>query len=202
MTDEDCLFCKISAGEIPADIIYETENVVAFRDINPQAPTHALIIPRKHIATINDLTLDDNAEIGKLFLAAAAIARKIDGASAFFISLVSRIGTRFGCQALRLDLGPRFGCQALVAIRVVVSLVIEDAIQIGFALTGLCPGPMAAAVDDLDIADCLKAFGVFVYLPPGDRRALGECSLADVRIACRGIYCRADRIQESVVLRR
>lgn len=75
MTDEDCLFCKISAGEIPADIIYETENVVAFRDINPQAPTHALIIPRKHIATINDLTLDDNAEIGKLFLAAAAIAR-------------------------------------------------------------------------------------------------------------------------------
>jgi histidine triad (HIT) family protein len=75
MTDEDCLFCKISAGEIPADIIYETENVVAFRDINPQAPTHALIIPRKHIATINDLTLDDNAEVGKLFLAAAAIAR-------------------------------------------------------------------------------------------------------------------------------
>ena len=75
MTDEDCLFCKISAGEIPADIVYENENVVAFRDINPQAPTHVLIIPREHIATINELSADDSGVVGKLFLAAAAIAR-------------------------------------------------------------------------------------------------------------------------------
>ena len=52
---DDCLFCKILAGEIPADLIYESDTAVAFRDINPQAPTHALIIPRKHIATINDI---------------------------------------------------------------------------------------------------------------------------------------------------
>ena len=75
MTDEDCLFCKISAGEIPADIVYENENVVAFRDINPQAPTHVLIIPREHIATINELSADDSGVVSKLFLAAAAIAR-------------------------------------------------------------------------------------------------------------------------------
>ena len=75
MAEEDCLFCKISAGKIPTDIVHETEDVVAFRDINPQAPTHVLIIPRKHIATINDLTADDSVDVGKLFLVAAAIAR-------------------------------------------------------------------------------------------------------------------------------
>ena len=52
---DDCLFCKIVEGEIPADIVYENDTVVAFRDINPQAPTHILIIPREHISTINDL---------------------------------------------------------------------------------------------------------------------------------------------------
>ena len=75
MSEEDCLFCKISAGEIPAEIVHETDDVVAFRDINPQAPTHVLIIPRKHVATINDLTSDDCVDVGKLFLVAAAIAR-------------------------------------------------------------------------------------------------------------------------------
>ncbi len=51
----DCIFCKIAAGEIPADIIYEDEDVLVFRDLNPQAPVHVLIIPRRHIATLNDL---------------------------------------------------------------------------------------------------------------------------------------------------
>ena len=55
----DCLFCKIAAREIPADIVHEDERLVAFGDINPQAPTHALIIPRRHISTLNDLTEDD-----------------------------------------------------------------------------------------------------------------------------------------------
>jgi histidine triad (HIT) family protein len=74
MNSSDCLFCKILAGEIPADIIFESDDVIAFRDINPQAPTHALIIPRRHVATINDLEDDDEALVGNLFLAARKIA--------------------------------------------------------------------------------------------------------------------------------
>ena len=74
MTENDCLFCKIGSGEIPADVIYENEDVIAFRDINPQAPTHALIIPRRHIASINHLGDADTETIGKLYLAAKAVA--------------------------------------------------------------------------------------------------------------------------------
>ena len=55
----DCLFCKIANGEIPSNFIYEDESVVAFRDINPQAPQHVLIVPRKHIASINSFEVDD-----------------------------------------------------------------------------------------------------------------------------------------------
>ncbi len=55
----DCLFCKIANGEIPSNFIYEDESVVAFRDINPQAPQHVLIVPRKHIASINAFEVDD-----------------------------------------------------------------------------------------------------------------------------------------------
>jgi histidine triad (HIT) family protein len=74
MSNADCLFCKIASGEIPADIVYESDHVVAFRDINPQAPTHVLIIPRRHIATINDIESDDAEDIGRLFVAAKEIA--------------------------------------------------------------------------------------------------------------------------------
>ena len=74
MTSQDCLFCKILAGEIPADIIYESETAVAFRDISPRAPTHAVIIPRQHIATINDIETSDQTIIGSLFTAAREIA--------------------------------------------------------------------------------------------------------------------------------
>ncbi len=76
MTQDDCLFCKIVAGEIPADIIYESDTAIAFRDINPQAPTHVLIIPRKHIATINDIEAEDHAIVGSLYSAAAEIAKQ------------------------------------------------------------------------------------------------------------------------------
>ena len=71
---EDCLFCKIVAGEIPADIVYETDDTLAFRDINPQAPTHILIIPRQHIARINDIGEEHRYLIGGLYTAARAIA--------------------------------------------------------------------------------------------------------------------------------
>lgn len=72
---ENCLFCKMVAGDIPADIVYENDDVLAFRDINPQAPVHILIIPKQHIAMINDVAEEDAAVMGKLFLAAKHIAK-------------------------------------------------------------------------------------------------------------------------------
>jgi histidine triad (HIT) family protein len=74
MSESNCLFCKILAGEIPADIVYESDTAIAFRDINPQAPTHVLIIPRKHIARINDIGEDDQSIVGSLYSAAREIA--------------------------------------------------------------------------------------------------------------------------------
>ncbi|MDH3841430.1 MAG: histidine triad nucleotide-binding protein [Chromatiales bacterium] len=71
----ECLFCKMIAGEIQPDTVYETDDVLAFRDINPQAPTHVLVIPKRHIATINDIGTEDTELIGKLYLAAARVAR-------------------------------------------------------------------------------------------------------------------------------
>ena len=72
----DCLFCKIIAGDIPSEKIYEDDNVLAFRDISPVAPLHALIIPKKHIATINDIEPQDAETVGQLFLAAKIIAKQ------------------------------------------------------------------------------------------------------------------------------
>lgn len=74
MSADNCIFCKIVAGEIPADVIYESETAIGFRDINAKAPTHVLVIPRKHIAMINDIDNGDDALIGSLYLAARDIA--------------------------------------------------------------------------------------------------------------------------------
>ncbi|MGH7476241.1 MAG: histidine triad nucleotide-binding protein [Longimicrobiales bacterium] len=70
-----CLFCRIAAGEIEARVVREDDETVAFRDINPQAPTHVLIIPRRHVASIDAIEPADEALVGKLFSAARAIAR-------------------------------------------------------------------------------------------------------------------------------
>ena len=70
----DCLFCKIVNREIPAGIVFEDDRVLAFNDINPQAPTHVLIIPKRHIASLNDLTPEDDGIVGELARRAAAIA--------------------------------------------------------------------------------------------------------------------------------
>ena len=72
----DCLFCKIINKEIPSDIVYENEHVLAFNDINPVAPVHILIIPKEHISTLNDLEENHTLTMGKLFLAAKALASK------------------------------------------------------------------------------------------------------------------------------
>ena len=69
-----CLFCKIVRREVPASIVYEDDRVLAFNDINPQAPTHVLLIPKRHIDTLNDLTPDDDQIVGELSRRAAAIA--------------------------------------------------------------------------------------------------------------------------------
>ena len=70
------LFAKIIAREIPADIVYEDEHVLAFRDINPQAPVHVLFIPKRPVATLNELQPGDEALVGRLVLAAAAYAKR------------------------------------------------------------------------------------------------------------------------------
>lgn len=76
MSNQNCLFCKILKGEIPAELVYESDTAVAFRDINPQAPTHVLVIPRKHISTINDIEPADEAIVGSLYTAAREIAAR------------------------------------------------------------------------------------------------------------------------------
>jgi histidine triad (HIT) family protein len=72
----DTIFGRIAAGEIPADILYQDDDLVAFRDLSPQAPTHILIIPRKPIPTLNHLEEEDAELVGKLFLAAARVAKQ------------------------------------------------------------------------------------------------------------------------------
>ncbi|VAW74058.1 Bis(5'-nucleosyl)-tetraphosphatase (asymmetrical) [hydrothermal vent metagenome] len=72
----DCLFCKMVTGEIKPDTVYEDEDVLAFRDINPQAPTHVLVVPKQHVATLNDLDKSNIHLVGKMMLAATAIAEQ------------------------------------------------------------------------------------------------------------------------------
>ena len=70
----DCIFCKIIAGKSPGEILYQDEQATAFRDIHPVAPTHVLVVPNKHIASVNDLAPEDEALIGHLFMVARLIA--------------------------------------------------------------------------------------------------------------------------------
>lgn len=70
------IFDKIIAREIPADVVYEDHRALAFRDINPTAPTHVLVIPKRRIATVNDITPQDEADLGHLFVVAKAVAKK------------------------------------------------------------------------------------------------------------------------------
>src|SRR3984893_4149933 len=71
---DDCLFCKISRKEIPAKLVYSDEAILAFEDIQPQAPSHILICPRKHLASLTDASAEDTAMLGKLQLVAAKLA--------------------------------------------------------------------------------------------------------------------------------
>ena len=73
----DCLFCKIVNGEIPAEKVFEDDDVLAFRDINPQAPVHVLVIPKKHIERVSDAGAEDEALLGRLLLRANEVAGKL-----------------------------------------------------------------------------------------------------------------------------
>lgn len=77
-----CLFCDIASGKQPSNIVYEDEDVVAFHDINPHAPTHILCIPRKHISTLNDLETEDTLLAGKLIHTANTLAKQLGFAEA------------------------------------------------------------------------------------------------------------------------
>jgi len=86
---DDCIFCKIAGGDIPADKVYEDDKVVAFRDLSPQAPVHILVIPRKHIATLNDLVPEDEVLVGRMYGAAREIAEKEGMADTGFRTVVN-----------------------------------------------------------------------------------------------------------------
>ena len=82
MTD-DCLFCKIASGAIPADKVHEDDEVLAFRDINPQAPVHVLVIPRRHVASLNDATDEDRVLLGRLLLTIRRLAEELGVAGGY-----------------------------------------------------------------------------------------------------------------------
>jgi histidine triad (HIT) family protein len=71
-----CLFCRIIAGEIPGTFLYQDDRLVVLQDVNPQAPLHALVIPRKHVATLNDLSPEDDGLVGEMVRRAALVARE------------------------------------------------------------------------------------------------------------------------------
>ena len=93
-----CLFCKIATKEIPAKIVYTEQSILAFEDIAPQAPHHILIIPRKHIATINDLQAEDNLLIGNMVMTAKKLAQDFNLAEEGYRLVMNC--NRFGGQAV------------------------------------------------------------------------------------------------------
>ncbi|HPF54392.1 MAG TPA: histidine triad nucleotide-binding protein [Eubacteriales bacterium] len=99
----DCIFCRIAAGEIPCSKVYETDEVLAFRDLNPQAPIHVLIIPKRHIASLQALTAADDELLGKLFLAAREIAKQL-GVDETGYRIVSNVGEAAGQSVKHLHL--------------------------------------------------------------------------------------------------
>jgi histidine triad (HIT) family protein len=91
----DCLFCKIAAGEIPSTKVYEDDLVYAFRDIEPQAPVHVLIIPKQHISSVNEINDENCAIVGHIFKVAAEIAKN-EGISEDGYRIVTNIGENGG----------------------------------------------------------------------------------------------------------
>jgi histidine triad (HIT) family protein len=96
----DCIFCRIAAGQIPATIIHQDDHVVAFRDLHPQAPVHVLLVPRRHLSSLDDARPDDADLLGRLLLAAREIAEQEGIAGAY--RLVTNCGPSAGQSVFHL----------------------------------------------------------------------------------------------------
>lgn len=92
---DDCIFCKIAAGVIPADVVYQDDSVLAFRDLHPQAPTHVLVIPKRHLASLLDAGDDEALLLGRLQGAAIQVARQ-EGLADSGFRLVTNCGAGAG----------------------------------------------------------------------------------------------------------
>lgn len=103
MAEQDCTFCRLVAGEIAADIIYRDERAVAFRDINPQAPVHALVIPRDHLDSLDDAAGSDERTLGHLLRVAARVANE-EGLSESGYRTVINTGAGAGQSVFHLHL--------------------------------------------------------------------------------------------------
>ena len=99
--DPDCLFCKIAAGEVPADVVHQDDQAVAFRDINPRAPTHVLVIPRRHVPSLANLTDADGDLLAALF---ATVRRVAEDAGLRDYRVVSNVGAGAGQSVFHLHL--------------------------------------------------------------------------------------------------
>jgi histidine triad (HIT) family protein len=112
---EDCLFCKIATGQIPANVVYDDGDVLAFRDINPQAPHHILVIPKRHIATsMADLSPDDSATLAKIFAAAQKIAHDLGLENGY--RFVTNVGPDAGQSVFHLHFHLLGGHQLLLRL--------------------------------------------------------------------------------------
>ena len=100
---EHCLFCRIVTKELPAKVVYETDELVVFRDIHPIAPIHVVIVPKRHIGSVQDLTAEDASLVGRLILAAKEIA-ETDGISRTGYRIVTNSGTDSGQVVAHLHL--------------------------------------------------------------------------------------------------
>ncbi|NOQ43412.1 MAG: HIT domain-containing protein [Dehalococcoidia bacterium] len=99
----DCIFCRIISGEIPGDILYQDDDVIAFRDINPQAPIHILVMPKAHIPSLAEITIDHRTLMGHMVFVASEMA-KSEGISALGYRLVINSGPESGQEVPHLHL--------------------------------------------------------------------------------------------------
>ncbi|MFH1957560.1 MAG: histidine triad nucleotide-binding protein [bacterium] len=108
--EKNCLFCRIFKGEIKAEVLYRDEEIMAFKDVNPKAPNHALVIPAKHIETINEVSVGDSLLVGKMVAAASAVAASLNMKS---YRLVFNCGPDAGQEVFHIHLhllgGRKFG---------------------------------------------------------------------------------------------
>lgn len=94
-----CIFCQIASKEIPSDLVYETENLVAFKDLNPQAPVHILIVPKAHITSVNDINRENSSIVAEIFEAVGIIAER-EGIKESGYRVISNCGDD-GCQSVK-----------------------------------------------------------------------------------------------------